>query len=83
MEEAGFVDVKEYSFKIPVNSWPKDKRLKEVGKYQCLNYSEGLEGISVGLFTRVLNWQPLELSVFFARIRKEIVSRDMHIYQAL
>ena len=83
VEEAGFVDVKEYHFKIPVNSWPKDKKLKEVGKYQCMNYSEGLEGISVGLFTRVLKWQPMEISVFLARIRKELRDRDLHVYQAL
>ena len=83
MEEAGFVDIREHFFKIPVNSWPKDKRLKEIGKYQCLNYSEGLEGISIGLFTRVLKWQPMEFSVFLARIRTELRNRDIHIYQRL
>ena len=83
VEDAGFVDVKEYTFKIPVNSWPKDKKLKEVGKYQCMNYTEGMEGISIGLFTRVLKWQPMEVSVFLARIRKELASREYHIYQTL
>lgn len=31
MEEAGFVDVKLYTFKYPWGSWPKDKKLKYVG----------------------------------------------------
>ena len=83
IEETGFIDVKVHHYKIPVNSWPKDKKLKEVGRYQCMNYSEGLEAISVGLFTRVLKWQPMEISVFLARIRKELRDRDIHVYQTL
>ena len=83
LEEAGFVDVEERFYKIPVSSWPKDKKLKEIGKYQCLNYTEGLEGISIGLFTRVLNWQPMEFSVFLARIRAELKDKNIHCYQRL
>ena len=83
IEEAGFVDVKEYQFKMPVNSWPKDKKLKEVGRLMCMVYSEGLEAIGVGLFTRVLKWQPMEISVFLARIRKELKDRDIHVYQTV
>lgn len=83
VEEAGFVDVKEHNFKVPVNSWPRDRKLKELGKYQCMNYSDGLEAISVGLFTRALKWQPMEISVFLPRIRKELKDRDLHLYQYL
>ena len=83
LEEVGFVDVKEQFYKIPVSSWPKDKKFKEIGKYQCLNYTEGLEGISIGLFTRVLNWQPMEFSVFLARIRAELKDKNIHCYQKL
>jgi len=32
LQEAEFVDVEARTFKIPSNSWPKDKQLKEVGK---------------------------------------------------
>ena len=72
IEEAGFVDVKEYNFKIPINSWPKNKQLKEVGKYQVLNYTEGYEGIGIGLFTRTLGWQPTEFQVLLARMRNKL-----------
>ena len=82
-EEAGFVDIKEYAFKMPVNSWPKNKQLKEVGKYQQLNYLEGYEGIGIGLFTRILNWQPTEFQVLLARLRLEIKDRSIHTYQIL
>ena len=83
LEEEGFVDVKEYPFKIPVNTWPKDKRLKEIGKYQLMNYTEGCEAICIGLFTRVLEWQPAEIQVLLARLRAEFKDRTLHVYQLL
>jgi len=81
LEDAGFVDVREYLFKIPVNTWPKNKQLKEVGKYQLLNYTEGYEAIGIGLFTRSLKWQPSEFQVLLARLRQEIKDRTIHAYQ--
>lgn len=33
LEDAGFVDVKVKTFKQPWGMWPKDKKLKEIGKY--------------------------------------------------
>ena len=32
MEDAGFVDVQELYLKRPTNDWPKDRRLKEIGR---------------------------------------------------
>ena len=83
LEEAGFVDVKDHLYKIPINSWPKNPRLKEVGKWQCLNYTEGYEAISIGLLTRVLGWTHLEFSVFMAKVRRELVDKSIHTYQYL
>ena len=31
MEEAGFVDIEEARYKVPVGRWPKDPKLKEIG----------------------------------------------------
>ncbi|MCJ1313077.1 hypothetical protein MMC25_006754 [Agyrium rufum] len=80
-EEAGFVDVRVTYFKIPTNSWPKKKELKEVGKYQLINYTEGYEAICIGLFTRVLHWQPAEVQVLLAKLRVELKDRNIHTYQ--
>lgn len=64
-EEAGFVDVQEKVFRLPVNSWPRDKHLKTLGKMQEANWLAGLAGISMGLFSRVLNWSKTEIEVCF------------------
>ena len=72
-----------YFFKIPTNSWPKNKELKEVGKYQLINYTEGYEGIGIGLFTRVLGWNAAEVQVLIAKLRGELKDRSIHAYQVL
>jgi hypothetical protein len=67
MEEAGFVDVKEVVFKIPINGWPKDPRLKHIGMLWQKNLLEGMSGFSLGLFHRFLgkSVEEIEVSFFF------------------
>lgn len=81
LEEAGFAEIRETIHKRPTSTWPKNKLLKEVGKFQLLNYTEGLEGLSVGLFTRVLQWQPVEVQVLVAKVKAELKNKSIHSYQ--
>jgi hypothetical protein len=83
MNAAGFVDVRTIVFKLPMNAWPKDKYLKEVGKYQFHNYHEGYEAISIGFFTRALGWTSNEFQVLLARVRAELRDRSIHTYMPL
>ena len=80
-QQAGFVDIKQITLKSPTNPWPKDKRLKEVGKFQLLAHTEGLEGISIGLLTRARRWKADEVSVLMAQLRPELKDRSIHSYQ--
>ena len=80
-EEAGFESVTQYVFKSPTNPSPKTKVLKESGKFQLLAHLEGIEGISLALIARVLEWKPAEVSVLFAKMRPELKDRSIHSYQ--
>lgn len=80
-EKAGFTDIQQVVFKSPANTWPKDGILKEAGKYQLVAHLEGLEGISLGLFTRGLEWKAEEVKVLMAKIRPEIKNKAIHSYQ--
>ena len=80
-KEAGFEDVTQYVFKSPSNPWPKDRTLKESGKFQLLAHLEGLEGISLGLLTRALEWKPEEVNILMAKIRPELKDKTIHSYQ--
>ncbi|KAH0538535.1 hypothetical protein FGG08_004868 [Glutinoglossum americanum] len=81
MEAAGFVDVQERVYKRPSNTWPKDPRLKEIGKFTYANHVEGLHAFTIGPFTRALGWTPLEVEVLLAKARAEWRSRAIHGYQ--
>ena len=53
MHEVGFVDIHEMTFKIPINGWPKEMRLKHIGMMWQRNLLEGLSGFSLGMFNQL------------------------------
>ncbi len=61
--EVGFVDVQEKVVKIPINSWPRDPRLKLLGKYWAENVLAGLQAFSLALFSRVFGWSKIQIDV--------------------
>lgn len=83
MERAGFVDVEEHVLKLPVGTWPRDKRLKNVGLFEMVNMQEGLEALSMMAFTRALEWSPEKVQVFLADVRKQTKDRNVHSYYFL
>ncbi|KAG0131899.1 S-adenosyl-L-methionine-dependent methyltransferase [Tuber indicum] len=77
--EAGFINVCREVYKLPLNSWPKDRKLKEIGAFNLVNMLEGLEALSLALFTRVLGWSIEEVMAFLPSVRQDIQRRDAHI----
>ncbi|TQB77161.1 hypothetical protein MPDQ_004561 [Monascus purpureus] len=78
--KAGFVDVHEKISKVPQSPWPKDPKLKEIGRYHQVNVLEGVAPYTYALFTRVLGWERAEIEVFLANVRKEVKDLSNHIY---
>jgi hypothetical protein len=95
LRDAGFEAIETTKKILPMGPWPKDKKLKEVGKYyqvntlddgrnliRCnnrANRKKGIENHSIALFTRN-GWQYSEAQVFFAHVRREILTNRMHTY---
>ncbi|KAF4614411.1 hypothetical protein G7Y89_g15325 [Cudoniella acicularis] len=78
--EAGFMDVQEKTFKLPINPWPRDKHLNTLGKMQEDNWMAGLAGISMGLFSRIFCWSKTEIEVYLVNVRKSISDKRVHAY---
>jgi hypothetical protein len=53
IKEAGFTNVNERKFKMPVGPWSSDPKLKDVGRYHLLECYQGIEGWSMALLTRL------------------------------
>lgn len=83
MEEAGFVDVEEHILKLPLGQWPRDPRLKKVGLFESVNMTEGIQGLTLTLWTRCLQWTPEEVDFFLMDVRKEVKNKKIHSYYHL
>lgn len=54
MADAGFVDVVERIFKIPMGPWSSDERFKNIGRFYQEFWREGMEGWVMAIATRHL-----------------------------
>lgn len=78
IEEAGFVDVVERKYKWPVGTWPKDKKLKELGAWTRAHIDAGLEGWTLRGLTMVLGWTIDEVLAYCAAMRTELRNPKIH-----
>lgn len=80
LEEIGFENVVEVQYRWPQNGWPKDPKMKELGMWMLENFSNGLSGLSMAVFTRGLGWTQEELEVFLIEVRKSMKDTSVHGY---
>ena len=80
IREAGFEDVEEKWFKVPVGPWAKDPKLKEIGKWNCHYCMEGCEGWALYALVKVMGWSVEEAHVFIATFRNELRNKKNHTF---
>ncbi|KAL9102405.1 MAG: hypothetical protein Q9163_002450 [Psora crenata] len=80
MSAAGFRNVTVQQFKVPIGVWPADPKMRETGTFQLVALLDGLQGLTVALWTRVLGWTVPEIEVFLAKCRAELKDRKVHGY---
>jgi SAM-dependent methyltransferase len=54
LKAAGYVDVKEHKFKLPVGPWSSDKKMKEIGNWNLYFFLRDTEGFCVYLLGKVM-----------------------------
>ncbi|KIW08953.1 uncharacterized protein PV09_00865 [Verruconis gallopava] len=80
MRAAGFVDVQVQTEIWPLNRWPMDEKMKERGKWASENLTMGVEGISMGFFTKVLGWSEADVKELVDQVQAQIRDRSNHTY---
>ncbi|KAK5678761.1 hypothetical protein LTS12_029401 [Elasticomyces elasticus] len=81
LREAAFSDIDLHQEICPIGTWPKDRRLKEIGKYFRVQFlGSAVDSYSLALFTRFGGWSPAEVEVLLACVRNEIKTNKMHVY---
>ncbi|WAO92342.1 Hypothetical protein NCS54_00984700 [Fusarium falciforme] len=80
MDEAGFVDVSERKFRLPMSAWASDPKLKEIGSFVQMFVDGGLEGFGLYLLTQVMGWQYDKCQVFIAEMRQALRNKKLNPY---
>ncbi|KAI8300274.1 Secondary metabolism regulator LAE1 [Colletotrichum sp. SAR11_59] len=83
LADVGFVDIILQQYKWPTNSWPKERRHKELGVWMNENLHEGWEAICMAPLTRVLGWTREEVEDLMAQNRQEQDDRSIHAYYSI
>lgn len=78
--EAGFTEVHERWYKVPVGGWSSDAHLKELGRWNLLHCTQGAEGWGLFLLTNIMQWTPDEARVFIAKFKNGLRDRSVHAY---
>ncbi|KAI5459466.1 S-adenosyl-L-methionine-dependent methyltransferase [Mariannaea sp. PMI_226] len=73
-KNAGMVNVTTEVHKIPVGSWPKNKKMKELGTFVALSFSQALDGFVKMPLCDILGWTPEEMQVFGAEMRRTLLN---------
>ena len=63
---------------LPLGTWTRDPHLKEVGCWNYLQISQGLDSFIVHLFTTELGWNRVEIEVLCAKIREQMKDPSVH-----
>ncbi|KAH7130943.1 S-adenosyl-L-methionine-dependent methyltransferase [Dactylonectria macrodidyma] len=71
---AGFTSVVHENHKIPVGRWPRDRKLKELGTFVSLSFSQALDGFVKLPLCDILGWDEAKMQVFAAEMRSVLMN---------
>ncbi|KAL0937526.1 putative SAM dependent methyltransferase [Colletotrichum truncatum] len=72
LESAGFVDIVEKKWQMPIGGWAKDPKLKEIGACYLEFLDQSLEGFGTFLLKEIMGWEYAEILVFMSEMRKAL-----------
>ncbi|KAK7413856.1 hypothetical protein QQX98_007273 [Neonectria punicea] len=72
--DAGFTEIVHKTFKLPMNPWPRDKKLKELGSFVGLYMDLSLDGFAMYPIGQILGWSLEETHALVARMRAGVRS---------
>jgi hypothetical protein len=82
VRDTGFINIQANHFVIPLGTWPKDKSHKQIGAYNLLQFSQGLEGIAIGCLTTISSgdkpWNMTEVQALVAETRRDLRDGRLH-----
>lgn len=83
LEEAGFEDVVEETYDIPIGTWARGKTNKILGSWCKADTMGVLQGLSLAVLTKGLGMSAEEVEVLLVDVRKNIEDNNVHLYMTM
>lgn len=80
LQELGCVNIVETREHVGLNPWMKGSRNKQLAMLLGNDMSNGLESMSMALFTRVLGWEPERVHELLHRVKEDMADPKIHAY---
>jgi ubiquinone/menaquinone biosynthesis C-methylase UbiE len=80
MLKAGFVDVDIRDYKVPLASWPKDPKFRDIGQFARAAHEADYEGYVSYMAKLVQGWERDEVLVYCAHLRNEMANDKHHTW---
>lgn len=65
---------------LPIGTWPKDPKLREIGRAQSFQELQVVDSYTPGILKRVFNWTETEIQVFVAKVKRDLKDQAIHLY---
>ncbi|KAK1978795.1 methyltransferase domain-containing protein [Colletotrichum cereale] len=80
MNDAGFQGVQEKRFAVPSSPWARGRNQKILGAMQMTNNLEGVQGVTMKIFTQVLGWSREAVELLLVEVRRDMADKNIHAY---
>ncbi|KAF8242002.1 S-adenosyl-L-methionine-dependent methyltransferase [Wilcoxina mikolae CBS 423.85] len=77
MATAGFVDITETRYRLPIGPWSSDPTGRELGRYNLLNFLEGIEGFALAVCSQEGEGDAQDM---VRKARKNILDKRARLY---
>jgi hypothetical protein len=84
LKEAGFTDLRGVALKQPAGPWPKDEKMKAIGRLGLMNAESGVSAYGMAVLTRVLGMGVEEATKVCDDCLSDIKNyKNYHVYSLL
>ncbi|KFY24031.1 hypothetical protein V493_05478 [Pseudogymnoascus sp. VKM F-4281 (FW-2241)] len=80
MLKAGFTNVVQRNYKVPIGAWSSEPKLKEVGRWSLLFCLSGMESWAMYMLINVLMWKVEDVNEYLAKVKAAFLDKKNHGY---
>ncbi|KAI1353487.1 tam domain protein [Xylaria sp. FL0043] len=79
---AGFVDVTQQVYKIPINGWARSRNWKTLGDLWNVNCLDAIQGVAMALLHRARGLKRHQIEIHLMETRRGLSDKSVHAYQS-